>query len=882
MLLTVMLLLAAPRLWAAGAAENRAFNAASELFRAAFYAQAEAEFADFIQKFPASTLVPEAVLFEAEARIQTTNYSGAIELLKTHQGTAGTLADEYLFWQAQATLRQGDSRAAGELFAKLSKDFPASKRRLEAVIGQATAQTRLSAWPAVIELLGRTNGLFQIAARTNSASELAARGCLLLTEAQLAQTNCAAAKAALAPLAGRQLAPKLDWQRRFLRCRILLAEGSLDEALRDSAELPKLATAAGPRTFLAESYALQAVTLERLGRLDEAVAAYQKNLAEGFPAERQRQALLKIAELSLAQNKIAEAAQMLEQFLKACPETPSTDLALLTLGELRLRQRMTGSTTNAIAGAAANAPAGTDCLDLALAALNKLTTRFPQSPLFAKAQLDLGWCYWLRGQMPQSQAAFQKAVERLPFSVEQATARYKLADAQFRQNNYPAAITNYSILIQKYADLPQVQTNLFEPALYQTVRAALASADLDVATRALAKIMAWYPTGFYTGRALLLTGQEVGCQDADRARQLFSEFVAAVPNAPLRAQVELAIARTYEQQGLWDDAIRQYESWLARFTNHPARPRAEYSCGWASFQAGRYTNALTCFTNLLATDPTNRFAPLAQWWVADYYFGLGGTGLLEAEKNYQAIYQNTNWPVSRLTYEARMMAGRTAVARQGWKDAKDYFYTLFSNTNCPPELRAQASFAYADCLISQDSTNKLADYKEALSVYEGICESWPTSRVAVLAWGGRANCLLEWAKDPHDYELSTNAFQQVILSPLADAAARSIAKVGLGAALEKLAQQPAADNSAPLLNQALTAYLDVFDGKVLRDGEAPDPFWTKEATLRAAALAEKLQRWEPAIRLWRRLEEWFPPLRARLNEKILKAREQLARDANSN
>ena len=71
--------------------------------------------------------------------------------------------------------------------------------------------------------------------------------------------------------------------------------------------------------LLAESAAFQAGLFERLGQTNEAIVAYQRNLAEGIPAERQRQALLKIIELSLAQDNIPQATQTLEKFLPSIP-----------------------------------------------------------------------------------------------------------------------------------------------------------------------------------------------------------------------------------------------------------------------------------------------------------------------------------------------------------------------------------------------------------------------------------------------------------------------------------------------------------------------------------------------------------------------------------
>ena len=62
------------------------------------------------------------------------------------------------------------------------------------------------------------------------------------------------------------------------------------------------------------------------------------------------------------------------------------------------------------------------------------------------------------------------------------------------------------------------------------------------------------------------------------------------------------------------------------FTNSSARPQAEYYRAQATYQAGQKTNALTLFTNFVAQFPTNDFAPLAQLWVADYYYRRGRLG----------------------------------------------------------------------------------------------------------------------------------------------------------------------------------------------------------------------------------------------------------------
>src|SRR6266404_3337988 len=122
----VLVLAAAGRVLATGQAEKSAFNSASNAFGTAVWDRAEKQFAEFVQKFPTSPLVPEAILFEAQARYEQTNYAGTIELLSASQKAAGQLADQYLNWLAKARFQSGAYRAAAEDFARIIREFPDS------------------------------------------------------------------------------------------------------------------------------------------------------------------------------------------------------------------------------------------------------------------------------------------------------------------------------------------------------------------------------------------------------------------------------------------------------------------------------------------------------------------------------------------------------------------------------------------------------------------------------------------------------------------------------------------------------------------------------------------------------------------------------------
>ncbi|HEX4343465.1 MAG TPA: tetratricopeptide repeat protein, partial [Verrucomicrobiae bacterium] len=687
---------------AASPAELRAYGLAANAFNAGLWDRADRELSSFIAKYPGSTNTAEAILLQAQARVQLGRLAEATDLLATNWTAAGGLADEYLFWTAEIYYQRTNYANASKIFARLAVEFPQSNHRLEAVLGEAASEAELQHWPQVAGLLGDPKGVFQLTATPNGTNEVIYRGGLLLAQAQLAQQNFGPAESVLTDLADWRVSRSLKWQRQYLLCRVQLADERPEDALRSANDLAALTDTAELR---AESVEMRASILQHLQRNDEAIVAYRLNLAADIPVAHQQEALFKIAELSLSLGKVADATQQLETFLRQNTNSPVADVVWFTLGDMQLKQYLAGIDTNAAPDIATNS-AGLNFLRSAMARFQALRDKFPASSLVGRSYLHEGWCDWFSDDWVASEASFQAAAHRLPFSEDQMIARFKWADSQSRLKDFTGAITNYNFVVTHAAPSadPQVQ-DLVEPALYQLLRASFDAGDVRAGSDALAKILNMYPDSFIAARALFLSGQGLSLRkDTAQARDLFSEVERRFPNSPYLPEARLAIARTYEQEEKWTNAIAQYDDWLATFTNNPARPRVEYYRSWANFQAGDETNALTLFTNFVAKFPNDSLAPSAQWWVADHFFREGD--FPNAEKNYKAIFQNASWMSSdlniearRIGYEARLMAGRAALARSGYADAFSHFTNLTSDASCPADIWAQAVFAYGDATM---------------------------------------------------------------------------------------------------------------------------------------------------------------------------------------
>jgi tetratricopeptide (TPR) repeat protein len=249
--------------------------------------------------------------------------------------------------------------------------------------------------------------------------------------------------------------------------------------------------------------------------------------------------------------------------------------------------------------------------------------------------------------------------------------------------------------------------------------------------------------------------------------------------------------------------------------------------------------------------------------VGNYFFNQGN--YRDAETNYVALSQSTNWPRGEITYQAGLAAGRAAFKRQTFKQAAEYFKTvivpLSDATNRWPDLLAMAYFAYGDNFCADapsDKTNAVSKYAAAITAFEKIPD---TNRLAPQAWGRIADCHMQLGSDnTNRYTKAIEFYTKAMDTNVADIDIRSNAQVGLGLVYEKLAadtNQPPAVQAA-LMEKALSQYLEVVFTKVLRPGEKPVPFWVQRAGLDAGRLYGAQGKWTEVVKLYEYLLKVLP------------------------
>jgi TolA-binding protein len=878
-LCAILFLLAVFPFRAAGAeGETELLKAATDAFKDKFYKRAEEQFADFAKKFPGSTNLAEAILYQAQSRHFQKEHDGAIELLRTNLPKAGPLADQYVFTWGDALAAKGEHRAAADQYGKLLTDYPNSRLGLQTAYLQAYSHFQAKDFARVIDLLQKSDGHFQKLASTNAQDRFSFSGGLLLAEALQAGGQIDEARKIAAAANAPVNRPDWQWEKLDLLSRIELAGPTPLAVLGFVTNAVAAAEAAQRPRFEAQSWNVAAEMHRKLGQTNLAVSAYEKIAGiESLPVDQRRLALLKAVELLSTGGSITNAIFRLERYLGTTTNEPAADLLRVKAGELWLEQfrvlARNGTNTAAATAGITNAIAE------ARGHLNIVIRQYTNSAHLGRAWLNLGWTFWEEGilfkrpaRLQESVSAFNTAAERLVRSDDQALARFKLADAYLYLKNPAAAVTNYLAVLRDYNDLPQVKNALFDKTYAQLVRAKIELGDLAGAKAHLAELRSAFPNGPLTDESLHLVGQALSDRgEAKEARAVFQDLITNYPSSPRIPEVRFAEAGTYAMEGENAAAIQKHEQWLATYTNHVLRPEVEFQSGVLLDKTGKATNALGLFSKFVATYPRNPLSPAAQTWIADYYYNQQLWQM--AEQHYQRVFQNTNWTGGRLVYEALLMAAKTAFRRQGYNDARSYLTTLVNDPKCPADIQPEAWFALGDVFLEEPitgTTNAVQNFTQAAAVFDRIANQFSSNIISVQALGKKGSCYYQLGaltKDLSSYTIASNAFNTVLNSKAPDlpVKTRNQAEFGLALVLERIAEMKTGAERENLLQVALNRLLNIVYSE---NSDGPDPYYLKLAGREAGRLAESLGDTDAAIQLYKRLSHTAPALRSMWESRI--------------
>ncbi|MDG1892744.1 MAG: tetratricopeptide repeat protein [Verrucomicrobiota bacterium] len=774
------------------------------------------------------------------------------------------LVAEYALWAgAEYASVVRDYSQSSDLFSQLLRNYPESSRRQEFAFGEAWSRFHLRQFTRVSELLADPNAPFlkeSIRTETSGdprATTLRLKGQLLLAETYLKMEAFDQTKAVLDTIPDWSLSDELVWRREFLLTQLLLSEGDLEEARHSASRLLAWARSIDSVDWIAESVSLKGDVLQANGQFDAAMETYSENLDTFIPEARRREARLKIIELNLLNEKVETVIGFLSTMVQQGTNDASMDVVLLTLGELHLKQYF-GLASRQDPGKGSSPG---DLLVKGRRSLEALLEEYPLSVYRGRTHYTLGWCLWELGEYPQSMVSFQLAAEGLDKSIEHAESLFKWGDILLRSGDAKGALKQYGYLFSEYQNYEQVRASLYDQMLYQMLRAAVMANDLKEAKRAAEQIMLLYPHGPLVQRSRLLLGQRlVHVEQIAEARSVFEEMIQQFGDFPLRAEVDLAVAHTFEQEGAWHLALDAHESWLETYPEHPSRPRVAYARAWVTDRLGDSIKALQQFQQFAKSHSSHNLLPLAKNWIADHFYNLGR--FEEAEREYAAVASELPQSSALQQSEARLMMAKCRFRMTDYAQVIEHLKPLtegLANTEAVDrdfigEVFLCRGDAYFELAMASNPPSQ-PSIDGAISSYLKVYAVHMPNRWESRAWG-RYGDLYHFTGD--DYPEALKAYERALTYQGVSISMRSQLLVSIGQVREHMAEALQGPQKTSLLEEALEHYLAVVYMKNLQKGETPDAFWIREAGVRAMQVLEHTRNWPQAKVFSAYLSELLP------------------------
>jgi len=375
--------------------------------------------------------------------------------------------------------------------------------------------------------------------------------------------------------------------------------------------------------------------------------------------------------------------------------------------------------------------------------------------------------------------------------------------------------------------------------------------------------------------------------DLGLAEEFLIEFQEQNPDEDLVAAAQLENIRIQILKERWPEAIDLYGRWLEAYPNHSMVPKVRLDRAWTLMRSGRKADAIMAYRDLAEAKLKTPEVYAAKIWLADQNFN-SVTNRSEAEKIYLVIASETNCP-PYLRHRSQLMAGRAALARDGYDDARKSFVSLLNDTNVSETERIQATFALGDLTMIDLKVSPADASLEAKKILEkrihystnafySLIQPVKTNIVAARAWGriGDVSLMVARGREAY-YAHAKNAYQEskAILekniktisapSDLDDILNQTL--MGLAYCAERAAVDKGAEVRKAALEEALNNVIDVYNDSYGSPVKKQNLYWRAQSGTVAIRILKELKQYDKAIVKCRELEIVFPQARVELQGK---------------
>lgn len=615
-----------------------------------------------------------------------------------------------LFRRGESAYAKGDKREAARQFAQFIEKFPNDQRLSEALVALGVAQQGLGDRVAAGKTFDTLIAKFPQHAYVPEAAHWLAR--TLLKENKPAEALATVEKAlpniGQSPLAAQLLMDQAD------------AVSAVPERRKDSPPLyAAIATKHPQDPLAAEGLYMAAFVSLQLGANDPALK-YGRDFLAAYPENRFVADVGHIvAEATLLNKQYAEAERLFAGLIEKYPKHADAPAWKVRRGvaaalqgkhaeavaaiEPAIKEMKTPAAASEARFILAGSQIALKEYDDAAKQLEASLAAAPKGPKAAETLSLLGQVYLETKNPAKAKAALGRLVSEFPDSPLLEQGRFRLAEAAFAAGDWKTAAAEYQAVAGKWP-----QSQLVPQALLGLGWSCVSADDLAGAEKAFDALLARNPEEKLAIRARSARGavrQRLGklAPAADDFQAVAASNLPAAEKS--EARYNLAVCRYGLRQ--FGEAVKTLQEILKDDPQTPLADKVYYDLAWAQKEQRQEKEAAESFARCAEVRPDGPMAAESLFHVGE--FAYGGKDYSKAAQSYYAAMQKAG----------KGELGEKAAHKLAWSyyrddkmaDAQKTF--AYQRATWPKgPLASDAAFLEGECLMGQKK------YDEAIRVYD--------------------------------------------------------------------------------------------------------------------------------------------------------------------